>query len=370
MAQDNRPIILIVDDEPLNIGILMELLTEDYRVLPAKSGHDALNMIDTGPKPDLILLDVMMPDMDGIEVCKLLKSRPLTSDIPVIFVSAKDDESDESEGFKAGAVDYINKPVSAVITRARVATHIKLAHAQKALQQQNNCLEVAVWQRTRELQLTQDITTLAMASLAETRDNETGNHIRRTQNYVRVLAEKLRHTEGFSHLLDSDHVIDLLYKSAPLHDIGKVGIADQILLKPGKLSDDEFVVMKQHAELGSLAIEKAEHELEEEIQSIMGGESFLRFAREIARYHHEKWDGSGYPEGLSGDDIPVSARLMAVADVYDALISKRVYKPAFSHSKAMQIIIEGRGSHFDPRVVDAFIELEPEVTHIAETYTD
>lgn len=370
MVNSKQETILIVDDEPLNLNVLVGLLNQDYKTYIAKSGTQALNRIKNGPVPDLILLDVMMPDMNGLEVCRHLKSNPHTHHIPVIFVTAMGEESDESEGFKAGAVDYINKPISPTITKSRIATHLALAQAQKALQEQNAALEYAVRQRTLELQLTQDITTLAMASLAETRDNETGNHIRRTQNYVRLLAQKLRHHDDFRSYLDNDRIIDLLYKSAPLHDIGKVGIADNILLKPGKLTDDEFVIMKTHARLGGIAIEKAEEELGDAIQDVLGGQSFLHFAREIANYHHEKWDGSGYPEGLIGENIPLSARLMAVADVYDALICKRIYKPAFSHEKAMQIIIEGSGSHFDPRIVQAFIELEDDVKEIAQCYSD
>lgn len=370
MDQDKQATILIVDDEPLNLNVLVGLLSNDYKTFVAKSGAQALGRIEKGPLPDLILLDVMMPEMNGLEVCRLLKSNPLTSPIPVIFVTAMGEEADESEGFKVGAVDYINKPISPAITKARIATHLNLAKARQALQEQNLALEYAVRQRTLEIQLTQDITTLAMASLAETRDNETGNHIRRTQNYVKLLAETLRHHDDFKEALDSDRVIDLLYKSAPLHDIGKVGIADNILLKPGKLDDDEFVVMKTHAQLGGLAIEKAEGELGEAIHDVLGGQSFLHFAREIANYHHEKWDGSGYPEGLKGDDIPLSARLMAVADVYDALISKRVYKPAFPHEKAVSIIKDGSGSHFDPRIVEAFLAVEDDVKAIAARYSD
>lgn len=370
MDQEKQATILIVDDEPLNLNVLVGLLSNDYKTFVAKSGTQALGRIEKGPLPDLILLDVMMPEMNGLEVCRLLKSNPLTSPIPVIFVTAMGEEADESEGFKVGAVDYINKPISPAITKARIATHLNLSKARQALQEQNLALEYAVRQRTLEIQLTQDITTLAMASLAETRDNETGNHIRRTQNYVKLLAETLRHHDDFKETLDSDRVIDLLYKSAPLHDIGKVGIADNILLKPGKLDDDEFVVMKTHAQLGGLAIEKAEGELGEAIHDVLGGQSFLHFAREIANYHHEKWDGSGYPEGLKGDDIPLSARLMAVADVYDALISKRVYKPAFPHDKAVSIIRDGSGSHFDPRIVAAFLAVEEEVKAIATRYSD
>jgi len=215
--------------------------------------------------------------------------------------------------------------------------------------------------RTAELARTRDVTILSLATLAETRDNETGAHILRTQRYVRALAEKLKDHPRFADELDAE-TVDLLYKSAPLHDVGKVGIPDAILLKPGKLTDDEFVIMKTHASLGAEALEVAEREL--------GSNSFMRYAREIAATHHEKWDGSGYPNGLKGNDIPISGRLMAVADVYDALISKRVYKPAFTHDKAMGIIREGRGTHFDPDIVDALDAVEDEFIDIATKFGD
>jgi HD-GYP domain-containing protein (c-di-GMP phosphodiesterase class II) len=217
-------------------------------------------------------------------------------------------------------------------------------------------------QRTRELQRTQDVTILGLASLAETRDNETGAHIMRTQRYVRALAEELQGHPGFSDYLDQK-TIDLLYKSAPLHDIGKVGIPDSILLKPGKLTDEEFVIMRTHADLGGRAIEVAEERLG-------CSTGFLQFGREIATSHHEKWDGSGYPQGLRGSEIPISGRLMAVADVYDALISKRVYKPAFPHTQAMQMIHEGSGKHFDPEIVAALDRIEDEIIEIAARYGD
>jgi putative two-component system response regulator len=210
--------------------------------------------------------------------------------------------------------------------------------------------------------MVQDTTIMAMGSLAETRDNETGNHIRRTQHYIRVLAERLRHNPKCSKDLD-DATIEMLYKSAPLHDIGKVGIPDRILLKPGKLTPEEFEIMKTHTTLGRDAILAAEKQLD-------APSSFLRYAREIAYSHQEKWDGSGYPEGLVGPLIPLTARLMAVADVYDALISKRVYKPAFSHEKAVEIIREGRGKHFDPDVVDAFDAVLGEFQKIAAVFQD
>jgi len=224
-----------------------------------------------------------------------------------------------------------------------------------------NTMVKTLYERTHDLQRTQDVTILSLASLAETRDNETGAHILRTQHYVRALALTLKDHPKFSAELD-DETIELLYKSAPLHDIGKVGIPDHILLKPGKLDDAEFETMKTHTTLGSNALLVAEQGL--------GDTSFLRYAREIAQTHHEKWDGSGYPAGLKGDEIPVSGRLMAVADVYDALISKRVYKPAFSHQKAVEIILEGRGSHFDPDIIDSFIAIQDEFLSIANQYRD
>lgn len=256
----------------------------------------------------------------------------------------------EKETLKAAASGNLDVNVS-------IASQDELADIAHHTNQMIHLLKL----RNKEVEKTQDITILSLASLAETRDNETGMHIRRTQHYVKVLAEKLRSHPDFTAEL-TDEVIDLLYKSAPLHDIGKVGIPDAILLKPGKLTDDEFKIMKTHARLGAEALQVA---IGEDAPT-----SFLRFAQEIAGGHHEKWNGAGYPDGLVGDAIPLSARLMAVADVYDALISKRVYKPSFSHEKAMGIIIEGKGTHFDPRVVDAFEAIEDQVVEIARVYAD
>jgi response regulator RpfG family c-di-GMP phosphodiesterase len=226
--------------------------------------------------------------------------------------------------------------------------------------QHTNIMVDRVQDQVTEIARTRDVTILSLATLAEIRDNETGEHILRTQRYVRILARHLKDHPKFSEIL-TDEIITLMFKSAPLHDIGKVGIPDAILLKPGKHTDEEFTIMKTHAQLGAEALKVAEREL--------GENSFLRYAHEIALTHHEKWDGSGYPQGLSGTDIPLSGRLMAVADVYDALISKRVYKPAFSHEKAVEIIREGRGSHFDPDVVDAMNDTEGEFKAIAAQYS-
>lgn len=358
----SKPTVLIVDDTPENLTVMNGLLREHYRTKIANNGERALQIAADNPHPDLILLDIMMPGMDGYEVCRRLKRDPRLAAVPVIFLTAKAEIKDEQAGFDVGGVDYITKPISPAIVLARVSTHLKLKAASDFLKDKNAFLETEVQRRTREVQLIQDVTILAMASLAETRDNETGNHIRRTQNYVLALAKKLKSHRRFSAALD-DQTIEMLYKSAPLHDIGKVGIPDAILLKPGKLTAEEFEIIKTHTTIGRDTIAAAEKLIDEP-------STFLRLAREIAHYHQEKWDGSGYPEGLRGDAIPVSARLMALADVYDALISKRVYKPPFPHEKAVAIIAEGRGKHFDPDVVDAFLMIEGQFRSIAERFAD
>ena len=355
-VNSSKPTILVVDDTPDNLDLMGDLLMDDYKVKVANSGKKALDIIQTGQPPDLILLDIMMPEMDGYDVCTILKSNEETKNIPVIFLTAKTNIIDEQKGFEIGAVDYITKPISPAIVMARVKTHLDLHN-------KNVYLEKLVDQRTQEIMAIQDVTIHAMASLAETRDNETGNHIRRTQNYVKLLAQHLQFHPKFTHFLNKDGVIDTLFKSAPLHDIGKVGIPDAILLKPGRFEPSEFEIMKSHPELGQNTILQAESELGIDVP-------FLQYAKEIAYGHHEKWDGSGYPQGLSGDDIPISARLMAVADVYDALISRRVYKEGMPHEKAMQIIIDGKGTHFDPDMIDAFIALHEAFNDIALTFAD
>ncbi len=357
-----QPTILIVDDSPESVRLLHALLEPNYRTMVARSGERALELVVQTPPPDLILLDVLMPGMDGYAVCEALKASPATADIAVIFLTSRIEVADEQRGLDLGAVDYLSKPISAPLVLARIRTHLALKAANDRLKNQNQVLEAEVLRRSRQLTVIQDVTIRALASLAETRDNETGNHILRTQNYVRALALRLRHHPRFASALD-DEAIDLLYKSAPLHDIGKVGIPDHILLKPGKLTDEEFEIMKTHTTLGRQALERAERSMEGEVE-------FLRYAKEIAQSHQEKWDGSGYPEGLAGDAIPLSARLMAVADVYDALISRRVYKPAFSHELAVRMITEQRGRHFDPDITDAFTRMADEFRGIAGRFSD
>ncbi len=353
--------ILIVDDAPENVDVLIEILA-DYKKNVAANGDRALQIANSEHRPDLILLDIMMPGIDGYEVCRRLKSSEKTKKIPVIFLTSMTEEENETKGLELGAVDYITKPISSLIVRERVKTHLTLTLARDFLESQNSILEQKVVERTKELVLTQDVTIFSMAVLAEFRDPETGGHIKRTQGYVRALANRLKTSKKFAGIFDNA-TIELLYKSAPLHDIGKVGVPDSILMKPGKLTDAEFVEMKKHTIYGKDAITAAE--------KMLGGEStFLRIAREIAGSHQEKWDGSGYPEGLKGDEIPVPARLMAVADVYDALISKRVYKPAFSHGKALSIIVEGKGKHFDPDIIEVFTEITDEFRNIALEFAD
>jgi len=354
------PTILIVDDTPENLSVLGELLQPSYRVRAANSGRRALQIAHGKPTPDLILLDVMMPEMDGYDVLAELRADPQTRHIPVIFVTAMDGTDDEERGLDRGAVDYITKPLRPAIVLARVRTHLELKHARDFLKDQNAFLEAEVSRRMGENQLIQEVSIHALARLAETRDPETGNHLRRTQEYVRTLASSLKNHPRFAAFLD-DRTIDALAKSAPLHDIGKVGIPDHILLKPGKLTPDEWEIMKTHAKLGSEAIEQAERDATKPVE-------FLALAKEIAHFHHEKWDGSGYPEGLAGDRIPIAARLMALADVFDALICRRVYKEPMPFDKARDIIVNSSGSHFDPDVVQAFIDHFDTFTAIADAY--
>ena len=354
--------ILIVDDEPTNLSLLSSLLRPKFHVRAANSGENALRAAATEPRPSLVLLDVMMPGMDGYRVLSLLRDKPATADIPVIFLTALSSDHDEEHGLELGAVDYIPKPIKPAVLLARVRGQLAVKQARDWLTDQNAVLEAEVARRMEENDLIQRVSIRALAHLAETRDPETGNHILRTQGYVHRMAAGLSEHPRFTTFL-TPHNIDLLAKSAPLHDIGKVGIPDHVLLKPGRFTPDEWQIMMTHAKLGSDAIEQAEADVDSPVE-------FFVLAKEIAHWHHEKWDGSGYPDGLSGDAIPISARLMAVADVFDALISQRVYKSAMSYGKAQDIIAEGRGKHFDPDMADAFLDAFDDFVAIAESYRD
>jgi putative two-component system response regulator len=345
--------ILIVDDVKANVDLLVEVLRSDYKLSVAMNGESAL-AVARKTRPDLILLDVSMPGMDGYEVCRRLAEEEGTRGIPVILQTALSDAADEARGLALGAVDYITKPFNTDLLKARVRNHLEL-------KRHRDDLEALVRERTHELQRTQMVMIEALGTLAEYRDPETGGHIKRTQAYVKALALHLRRTPRFAPGL-TDEFVELLRISAPLHDVGKLGVPDQVLLKPGKLDELEFTVMKRHTEFGDEALRITEEKL--------GGVTFLRTAREIARTHQEKWDGSGYPLGLRGEAIPLSGRLMALADVYDALISKRCYKAPMPHEQAVEVIRAGGGTHFDPDLVAAFLEIHETFRNIALTYAD
>lgn len=358
----HKPTVLVVDDSSEIIASVSSILKPSYQVKVAKDGEAALQLISSVQAVDLILLDVVMPGMDGYEVCRRLKSNSSTAELPVIFLTSRSEVEDQQKAFDLGAVDYVSKPIVPAVVTARVRTHVQLKRARDVLENHNAYLAAEVLRRTKEIESIQDVTLVAMGSLAETRDNETGNHIRRTQQYVRLLAEKISRLPRFQNQLTSD-TINTISKSAPLHDIGKVGIPDRILLKPGKLTSNEFAVMKTHTTIGRDAILSAERLLPTR-------RSFLATARDIAWTHHEWWDGKGYPRGLSEESIPLCGRLMAVADVYDALISKRVYKPAMSHGDALNVIRDGAGSHFDPDIANAFLSIGNRVLAVAGKLED
>ncbi len=355
--------LLIVDDVPENLAVLGELLSSaHYRVRAATSGRAALNYAAQDPRPDLILLDVMMPEMDGFEVLGRLQANPVTRDIPVIFLTALSEARDEERGLELGAADYVTKPIQPAVVLARVRTQLEVKRARDLLRDQNAFLESEVTRRLIENDVIQAVSIRALAHLAETRDQETGNHILRTQRYVKVLALQLRRHPRFAPTL-SERYIDLLVRSAPLHDIGKVGIPDHILQKPGPLTADEWTIMKTHAALGAAALEHAERDIRQPAE-------FLTLAKEIAHWHHERWDGTGYPDGLAGEAIPLSARLMALADVFDALICERVYKPPIPVAEARALIVAGRGTQFDAALTDAFAACFDEFAAIAREHKD
>ena len=333
--------ILIVDDTPENIDILSDILTHDYRIRVANSGERALKIIYSDEPPDLILLDIMMPGLSGLEICRRLKANPDRRHIPIIFVTAMSSVEDERRGLEMGAVDYITKPISPPIVKARVRTHL-------ALYDQARELERMVLQRTEELVNTRQQIIRRLGRAAEFKDNETGNHVLRMSHYARLIA--LAHGLG-------ELASEIIFHTAPMHDIGKIGIPDAILLKPGPLDADEWKVMHQHPMMGAEIIGKHDNEL-------------LESARVIALTHHEKWDGSGYPQGLKGEDIPLEGRIVAIADVFDALVSVRPYKTAFPLDIALQMMEGQIGRHFDPALMKAFNASLPEILQIREIYAD
>lgn len=363
MSPPNKrlPTVLVVDDAPANLSLLAGLLQADYRVKLAASGAKALELVRRA-RPDLVLLDIMMPDMDGYEVCLQLKADPDTRAIPVLFLTAMTQTEDEARGFHVGAADFIQKPINPVVLQARVRTHLQVKAYEDELRDRNAWLQGELAQRLDQVDLLREATLHVMISFAEFRDEATGHHVRRTQEYVRTLAQWLFDQGRHLDVLNPE-AIDHIARSAPLHDIGKVATPDHILLKPGRHTPEEQAIMRQHAMAGWEMLRRA-------ADRMAGDALYLQHAMDIARSHHEKWDGSGYPEGLVGEQIPLSARLMAVADVYDALISARPYKPPMPHDKALAILRDGAGAHFDPGVIEAMEACLPQFAHIAQTWRD
>ncbi len=338
----SKQTILIVDDVPANIKLLTERLKSEYEICFATNGPDALEIINSDNPPDLVLLDIMMPDMDGYEVCARIKENRCTQNIPVVFITAQAEGHYETKGFEIGAVDYIIKPFNHEIVRTRVRTHISLKNAREALENKKNTLKEKVKERTRELEETQIEIVERLGLAAEFRDEETGNHVKRMSEYCRLLGR----ASGYM-----PEECDVLALSSTLHDVGKIGIPDNILLKPDKLTKDEWEIMKSHTTIGA--------------QLLAGSKSkFLSLAESIALTHHEKWDGTGYPHGVKGEKISREGRITCICDVFDALISRRPYKEAWPIEKAIDEISNNAGTHFDPELVRLFLELEPELRMI------
>lgn len=369
--------VIAVDDQPDNLLIIEDFLGKTYDIITFGRGQAMVDYFEAGKRADLVLLDIVMPMPDGYALCNWLKGSPMTRDIPVVFLTGLENSEEEAYALSIGAEDFIHKPLSPPVLSARVRNHLALAQARRALQDQNRGLEKLVVERTRKIQeqsdelmrrteqliSAQSAIISAFCSLVEARDNETGNHVLRTQHYVLTLCEKLSSHPRFSAELTQTN-IPLIFKSAPLHDIGKVAIPDHILLKPGKLTPEEWRIMQQHAQFGADAIAAAEKEIGE------GNASFLSYARQIALTHHERWNGKGYPRGLVGDEIPLAGRLMAIADVYDALISRRIYKPPFEHAAAVEMMRKERGEHFDPDILDCMLANSAQFKDIARCFAD
>lgn len=366
--------VLLVDDEPSNLAQLSSILDSKYRVLAVRSGVDALKLLTGSVLPDIIIMDILMPDMDGFETLKAINRITYPEKVPLIFVTTHENETDEEYGFKLGAVDYLYKPVKPAVLMARIETHLEIKESRDLLKSQNQRLEREVQKQVRKNLLLQEVSLTSLVGLAETRDTDTGNHILRTRYYVEAIALQLLQSPIYSKTL-SHRRIQLMAKSAQLHDIGKIGIPDSILLKPGKLTDKEFDVMKTHSVIGGDALASAlsgalERIRFEEAERNEEAFEFLETARTIATYHHEKWDGTGYPEGLKGEAIPLEARIMAIADVFDALTTRRTYKEAFSFEKSVNIMQESAGTHFDPDLLEAFFREEDRVKQICSKLAD
>ncbi len=342
-------LILVVDDLIENALVLKSFIRPmGFEVIVAQSGEEALQKVGERP-PDIILLDLVMPGMSGFEVCERLKENNETRHIPVIIITGLSDPEANVHAVQAGADDFLIKPFDRVLLEARIKTSFKTKRLQDALLQHHRELEERVRERTHQVEHTREVAVFSLARLAESRDTETGDHLERMRRYVRILAMEMRTWGRFDEMCNG-RFIEEIYLSSPLHDIGKVGIPDRILLKPGALSESEFAIMKTHSLIGGDTLRDADYEA--------GQNSFLAMGRDIAYYHHERWDGHGYPNGLKGKEIPLAARIVAMADVYDALSSKRPYKDAFSHDRSREIILAGADKQFDPDVIEAFLRCE------------
>lgn len=340
--------IFLVDDNITNLTVGKNALIERYNVFTIPSGKKLFGMLEK-TKPDMILLDIEMPEMNGYDVMKVLKARKETADIPVIFLTAKSDIGSELEGFNLGAVDYIAKPFSPPLLLKRIEVHLLVEQQKAELWEYNNNLQGIIHEKTKTVLELQNAILRTIAELVECRDGTTGGHIERTQSYLEILVTALMEDSKYKEEIMSWD-IDFFLQSSQLHDVGKIAIKDSILNKPAKLSEEEFNEMKTHTSFGVEVIER--------IQKNTAEKTFLEHAKIFAGTHHEKWDGSGYPSGLLGEAIPLQGRLMAIADVYDALISERPYKKPFTHEDAVAIIANGRGTHFDPLLVDTFLKNE------------
>lgn len=350
---------MAIDDNLDLLNLLREMLQiQGYKVLAFPNGRTALEAAAQSP-PDLILLDVDMPEMNGFEVCKRIKDDEKLKEIPVLFISALAAVSEKVKAFAVGGVDYVTKPFQFEEVQARIETHLHLSQMRLALERYNLHLSELVHDKIQEISDSQVATLLAVSKLAESRNDETGHHIERARIFCQILAQQLRNDLRYAQSID-DAYVDNIYYAAPLHDIGKVGIADNILLKPGKLTADEFEIMKTHPTIGANTLKA--------VRTRYPKNAFVNMGIAITQAHHERWDGSGYPYGLAGEDIPLAARIMALADVYDALRSERLYKPAYSHQQSCDIILEGAGQHFDPAVITAFQAVESEFAAIRQRF--
>ena len=356
MRYDDGDIILIVDDIEINRVILREILQDDYKIIEAASGGDALDILFKDKiVPTAVLLDIIMPDIDGFEVLEQIKLNDRTNQIPVLFITAADSDETESRGLKSGAADYVTKPFNHDVVRARVDNHINLARYRHKLEQ-------LVAKKAAEVTRTYEQTLEVLATIIEYRNLESGAHIRRTTLLTEVIVAKMLGVELFRSALLSENIHSLI-KASALHDIGKIGISDSILLKPGKLDPEEFKIIKTHTSIGRQIIDSI-------AVALPDNDLYLKYAEDICHYHHERWDGRGYPCGLKGEEIPLAARIISVVDVYDALISPRCYKGAYPHDVSLEIIMQGRGTQFDPNIVDIIPSIAAMFRSIEEAHRD